>query len=221
MSLDARLQSILDAIQGFDTVYDIGTDHAFLPIEAVKQGIVSNAVAVDNKKGPASLAQRNIKAAGFEDRIRVIVADGLNALDETCDVAVMAGVGGATIRDVFKDHDTLNLKRFVFQPNTHVDRVRMLTDYGYRIIDETVVHVQGVYYVIIVMEKGTMRLNEHTRLFGPILLKKRPKAFLSMLESERDYIAGALASLPKHVKAEALKKRLLKIEEVLYEGHRD
>ncbi len=221
MRLDARLQSILEAIQGFNTLYDIGTDHAFLPIKAIEQGVVKSAIAVDNKKQPAAVAKRNVKAAGFEDRIRVLVAEGLDALDDTCDVAVMAGVGGATIRNVFKNHDTLNLKRFVFQPNTHPDRLRMLTDYGYCIIDERIVHAQGMPYVMITMEKGSMTLNEQERLFGPILLKKRPKAFLTMLESERDYIAGVLDTLPANVQADALKERLLKIEEVLYEGHRD
>ncbi|HYE09397.1 MAG TPA: tRNA (adenine(22)-N(1))-methyltransferase TrmK, partial [Patescibacteria group bacterium] len=50
--LTPRLKIIADSVKGFETVADIGSDHAYLPIYMVKNGRVKSAIATDINSGP-------------------------------------------------------------------------------------------------------------------------------------------------------------------------
>ena len=67
---DARLLSAIPYIKQGGTVADIGTDHAYLPIYLVREGIVSRAIAADINRGPILSAQSNIETAGLSSRRR-------------------------------------------------------------------------------------------------------------------------------------------------------
>ena len=60
-------------------MYDVGTDHAYLPCYVVAEGIVGKAYAGDNKTGPLKNAQENIRELGEFD------GQSIYAVDETMD----------------------------------------------------------------------------------------------------------------------------------------
>ena len=69
MKLSKRLSLCAKYTKGFTNLADIGTDHAMLPIHAIRKGYVSKAQAIDNKQGPFVVAYGNIKDARLEDKI--------------------------------------------------------------------------------------------------------------------------------------------------------
>lgn len=101
MELTARLRQIADMVpQGF-SVADIGTDHGYLPIYLVAQGISPCALACDLRPGPldrakamcGSMASRNRSIAGCPTAWRV-------SMPGDASVVVMAGIGGRLCSDL-------------------------------------------------------------------------------------------------------------------------
>ena len=60
-----RLQSIVNMASKSYITADIGTDHAYIPIELVNKNIAERAVASDARPGPLEAARKNIEAAGL------------------------------------------------------------------------------------------------------------------------------------------------------------
>ena len=99
MELKPRLKVIADEIAGLgsqDTVIDIGTDHAYLPILLIQQNICTRVIATDIRPGPLNKAYVNVKKTSLEDKIKLVCGDGLQAVPDnlTGSVVVMAGMGG-------------------------------------------------------------------------------------------------------------------------------
>ena len=70
MRLNRRLKMIADQVPACETLADIGTDHAYFPIYAVKTRLCDRALAVDLKAGPLSRASSNIKRYGLRKPYR-------------------------------------------------------------------------------------------------------------------------------------------------------
>ena len=52
MKLGNRLQSIVSMIEKGSTVVDIGTDHAYLPIYLINEGLAERVIATEVLPGP-------------------------------------------------------------------------------------------------------------------------------------------------------------------------
>ncbi len=210
-----RLRALLRYFPPYRRLYDIGTDHALLPIAAWEAGLIDDCLGVDNKPGPLEQARQNLTQYP-KAPITPVLADGLEALDASRDLIVFAGVGGQTIHEVIAKGPLHDVKRMVFQPTMHAHRVRALTDYiNWHIVDETVVEEADRHYPIIVMEPGKTRLTLHEKRFGPVLLKNREPAFLAMLTREKAHLEALIEKLPKHVDATEFTEELAAIKEVL------
>ena len=61
MKLANRLKIIASMIEKGSTVVDIGSDHAYLPIYLVKEGISQRVIATEILSGPFERARENIK----------------------------------------------------------------------------------------------------------------------------------------------------------------
>ena len=77
MKLSKRLGMIASFVPGSSRVADIGTDHGYIPIHLVQEGIAKSAIAMDVRKGPLLRAQTHIKEAGLTDLVEVRLSDGL------------------------------------------------------------------------------------------------------------------------------------------------
>ena len=56
--LGSRLQTVADFVPRGSVIADIGTDHGYLPIELIKSGKCTKAVAADVNEGPLFAAKR-------------------------------------------------------------------------------------------------------------------------------------------------------------------
>ena len=57
-----RLLTAAELLGQTNSVADIGTDHAFLPIHLVREGIAQKVIACDIAEGPLSVAKANTPA---------------------------------------------------------------------------------------------------------------------------------------------------------------
>ena len=67
--LSKRLDAVANNIQQGARLADIGSDHAYLPCNVVKRGIVSMAVAGEVAEGPYQSALEQIGRASCRERV--------------------------------------------------------------------------------------------------------------------------------------------------------
>lgn len=216
MNLSKRLEACVHFTDGFNHLADIGTDHAQLPIAAIQRGYVSKAQAIDNKHGPYVIAFANVKKYDLEDKINVVLSDGLEKIEETTDVCVIAGMGGELISEIIMKHPTRNIKRFILQPNNNAHKIReILPKIGFKIKDELVLEDQNKIYDVIVLEKGTSSLTKDEITFGPINLKQRPFYFLKKLQQEIIQLEYILTKVSSEEEKQQINTKLSKLKEML------
>ena len=93
--LRPRLRMVAELVPPGSTVADIGTDHAWLPVYLVQQGISARVIASDIAEGPLANAAKSVARAGLHEQIELRQSDGFScfaAADATC--WVMTGMGG-------------------------------------------------------------------------------------------------------------------------------
>jgi len=160
--LPDRLKAVAKHIPQCRMLSDIGTDHAYIPIYAIKNNIAKTAAACDIVDGPLKIAAQNIASYSLTDKISVIKSDGLKNAPES-DVFVIAGMGGTLIGEII-ENDIAKAKKadcLVLQPMTCAYELRKkLHETGFEIIDESIAKDTGKLYNIIVAKKGNQLFDD-------------------------------------------------------------
>lgn len=153
-SLDGRLSSVGKFVRQGAVFADIGTDHGYLPLYLLENGIIERAILSDINQGPLSSAKENAVASGLADKCSFYLSDGgkgLSGLGIT-DVAI-AGMGGELIADIIENapHFRDTGIRLILQPmSRQAELRRYLAGAGFRINEEDYSYSAGKYYVTIV-----------------------------------------------------------------------
>ena len=104
MELSKRLQAVAFYVTAGYRLADIGTDHAYIPIELVRTGHIPQAIAMDVNRGPLERAEENIREHGLSAQIRTRLSDGFAALGEgEAQSVVIAGMGGGLTIRILKE----------------------------------------------------------------------------------------------------------------------
>lgn len=138
--LSRRLQACCSLVRPGDRVADVGTDHGYLGIWLLQQGIASSVIASDVVPGPLSSARRNAEKFGFSDRMEFYLSDGVQAIPRDFNTLVCAGMGADTIISILEHGPWLKDSRYrlVLQCQTKAHLLRKyLCAQGYRISRET------------------------------------------------------------------------------------
>jgi len=160
--LSPRLKSVLKYIQG-DVLADIGTDHGYLPIEAVKSGICKKVVACDVRPGPLQACKKNVNLAGLSKNIEIRLGDGLKPIEKV-DTIVISGMGGMLIWNIIsRDIEKAKVaSRLVLQPqHDHEQLRRNLHKNGFEISHEELIK-EGTRFYIILVTSYTGEITEWT-----------------------------------------------------------
>ncbi len=183
MRLSDRLKAIVNEIK-YKTLADIGTDHGLVPIYAIKNGIINNAIATDISKGSLEKAIINIKYYGLTQKIETRLCDGLNGIKENeAETIVIAGMGGLLMCDILLGGRLASVKQFILQPQKDVPSVRKcIHSLGFKIQNELLIFEDGIYYNIINCQKGNEdSYTENEYKFGKLLILNKPTIFLDYL----------------------------------------
>ena len=207
MILSERLRRAASLVTKGNRLADIGTDHGFVPIFLVQEGLIPSAVAMDVNRGPLDRAAEHIAEAGLGDRIWVRLSDGLAALRQgEADTVMIAGMGGAlTVRILQEGMGLLwdpaageGIRELVLQPQSELSRVRrFLESHGWSICREEMVLEDGKFYPMMQCCPGRMELTEAQAQFGPRLMEKYDPILREYLLWRRVILNSNLASLER------------------------
>lgn len=152
MSLGNRLDTIVELVEACDLIADIGTDHAYIPIELIRQKKVKHAIATDIIEGPIKNALENVKLHGMEGQIDVFLSNGLEGYEgrySKIDYYIIAGMGGDTIISILEGFQNPHAV-LLLQPMTARRRLRTwLYENGFVIEEERIAIENGKYYHIL------------------------------------------------------------------------
>lgn len=171
---DARLLEAARLGRPGSAFADVGTDHAYLPIYLIKEGLSPRGLATDLRDGPVAAARRNLAAAGISDRVTVRKCDGLDGIGEFApDDIYILGMGGELIRDILSRSDYVRRQgvRLILQPMTKPEELRYyLSSAGFAEVDSALVRSSGRIYQIIAAEYDGKRreLSPEAALLGEI-----------------------------------------------------
>lgn len=158
MNISERLITIAKFIPNCTCLADIGTDHGYIPIYAIQNGICKTSIASDINKGPIQIADKNIRNYGYEDKIKTRIGPGLSTLKPNeADVILIAGMGGNLIAEIIQENLEIAEKcdYLILQPVQYPEVLRKyLADSGFNIIDEELANEGNKYYHIIKASKG-------------------------------------------------------------------
>lgn len=158
MELTPRLRAIAEQVPKGVRFADIGTDHAYLPVWLILNGVVDGAVAADLREGPLERARQTAQQYGVTDRVSFRLCDGLSAVTpEEADVIAIAGMGGDTIAGILAAAPWTKGKTLLLQPMTARPELRRwLGENGYLISGEKISHEGERLYSIWSVTGGEM-----------------------------------------------------------------
>lgn len=178
MELSKRLYAVAGLVTEGASVADIGTDHGYVPIYLMEQGIARKVIALDVNKGPLERARLHIVGHGLGGRIETRLSDGLKEVRPgEVDTMIASGMGGPlTIRILEEGKEVADhLAALILQPQSEIARVRkFLIEQGYQIEKEEMVFEDGKYYPVIRAVRGEREAyKEWEYLYGKRLLEER------------------------------------------------
>ena len=221
--ISKRLELVASFVPQGSILLDVGSDHAYLPIELVERGQIEAAIAGEVVVGPYQSAVKNVDAHGLEEKIQVRLANGLAAFEEEDQVSVItiAGMGGRLIATILEEGlDKLaSVERLILQPNNREDDLRIwLQDHGFQIVAESILEEAGKFYEILVVEAGQMKLSASDVRFGPFLSKEVSPVFIKKWQKEATKLEFALDQIPEKnlEERQVLAHKIQAIKEVLH-----
>ncbi len=178
-TLSKRLTAVVEFVRHGSVLADIGTDHAYLPIYAVENGISRRAVAADINKKPLASAVNNIENHSLSDLIECVLTSGFDGLDSYgITDAVIAGMGGELIASIVSAAEFIKKDgfRLIIQPMTmpHIAR-RALDEHGFTVTDECTLKEDGKLYTVISADYSGATCtdaDEFTYLYGDLDARK-------------------------------------------------
>ena len=221
--ISKRLELVASFVPQGAILLDVGSDHAYLPIDLVERGKIESAIAGEVVEGPYQSAVKNVEAHGLKEKIQVRLANGLAAFEEADQVSVItiAGMGGRLIARILEEGlDKLaNVERLILQPNNREDDLRIwLQDNGFQIVAESILEEAGKFYEILVVEVGQMKLSASDVRFGPFLSKEISPVFVQKWQKEAAKLEFALGQIPEKnlEERQVLVDKIQAIKEVLH-----
>ena len=220
MELSKRLKRIAEHVDKCESVADIGTDHGYIPIYLVKEGICEKAIASDINKGPIEKAKVNVAFEGVSNKVKCLLGPGLNPLKVgEVNGVILAGMGGNLTRDILLA-DMEKVKKYDFiilQPAQNPEVLReFLYKNDYEIIDEDLIKDEGRFY-----ELFKVKYNENSEKLvfedeleyevSPLLREKNHPLFKEFIEEKINRCETILSFIKEDT--EATKKRKSDLEE--------
>lgn len=153
MGISYRLKYIAGLVTAGNSVADIGTDHGYVPVYLVKEGISPSAIAIDVSGGSLEKARELIDRTGLSDRIECRLSDGFEKLKPgEVDCVIISGMGGILMSSIMESHpDVLcSLEEIILSPHRDADLVRsVLSSHGFSIVADEMIEDKGKKYTVL------------------------------------------------------------------------
>lgn len=220
IQINKRLTKVSEYLN-HNKLADIGSDHAYLPIYAIQNNLVKEAIAGEVVKGPFLAAQKNTELHGLSKSIEIKLGDGLEVINDTVDVITICGMGGPLIAQILDEgkEELTHYPDLILQANIHALPIRqVLQKLGYGIETEQLIKDKKHIYEIIVAKKGKMQLNENELNFGPKLMLEKDELFYEKWNREIESLENISNQLKNHknqTRYNEIQAQIKQIKEVL------
>ncbi len=220
IQINKRLTKVSEYLN-HNKLADIGSDHAYLPIYAIQNNLVKEAIAGEVVKGPFLSAQKNTELHGLSKSIEIKLGDGLEVVNDTVDVITICGMGGPLIAQILDEgkEKLIHYPDLILQANIHALPIRqVLQKLGYNIEAEQLIKDKKHIYEIIVAKKGKMQLSENELKFGPKLMIEKDELFYDKWEREIESLENISNQLKNHkdqTRYNEIQAQIKQIKEVL------
>jgi len=214
-----RLLAVAEFVKKGSRVADIGTDHAYIPIWLLKNGISLSALAMDINEGPILRAEENIKKFSCTDTIKTRLSDGMkNLMPGEADTVIIAGMGGILINQILMQAEHLFpfVRHYILQPMTAIEETRKyLEKNGFCIEGERLAQEGNKLYNVISAKRGSMHIKDEIYYYiGEALIAAQDPLLPLYLDGKMYELDKAILSMQKAEGEETEKK--LKHFESLY-----
>ena len=166
--ISLKLKAIAFFVEKNDRVVDIGCDHAYLCVYLAQNDLCKSIIASDINVNALNNAINNVTKYKLNKKIKCILSDGLNNVDEkNIDTVVIAGMGTKTIKHILNNKEKLkNINKIILSSNNdHYLLRKYMQKNHYKLVDEKIIYEKKHYYVISKYEKGKQRLKKSELMF--------------------------------------------------------
>jgi len=207
IKLSHRLQIVFDMIPHCHTLADVGTDHGYLPLAILENGVAQKAIAMDVNQGPLDKARKNLEEAGFSDKSELRLSDGLKQLAVgEAQVISICGMGGTLIGKIIKAGEEVakSAECIIIEPQSDYYSLRkLLGEMGFVITDEDLTCEENKIYPIIKMHyeadvSKRPSYSDAELTYGPIIIQKAPELLLKLLDKNQKEYSSILVNLEKN-----------------------
>lgn len=211
--LSKRLLTVAGMVENDSVVADIGTDHAYIPIYLVEQGVCKKAIAMDVNPGPLERAREHILASGLSEQIVTRLSDGLAKLSENeADTYVIAGMGGPLMVSILaRRMDLLQKgKTLVLQPQSEIGEVReFLIHNHYKIIQEEMFYDMEKTYVAMkaIKIKESITYTKTQYIFGKLLLENLNPVLFEYLKKQKEVYENLVIKLKDNITKQTMLRK--------------
>ena len=214
LNLPPRLALITSKVDINSKVADIGTDHGYIPIYLIKNGISNHVIASDINEGPLNKALLNIKKHGADNFVKTVLSDGLEKINtEEIDTIIIAGMGGVLICDILSEAKSKirKIKKLILQPMTaHEELRKWLNNNDFLIVDEELALEQKKIYNVIAAKPGKEIIEDNIYYYiGKKLLEKKDPVLPYLLNQKIEEHKKII----KNLQSEKSPKALMKLKE--------
>ncbi|WPX07758.1 tRNA (adenine(22)-N(1))-methyltransferase [Anaerocellum danielii] len=149
--ISKRIEEIINLLDRCNTLADIGCDHGYVAVEAIKREVAKKVFAVDINLKPLLKAKELSKKENVDNKIEFLLGNGFDPIEEEVGEAVIAGMGAENICDILsRAKDRISNTTLILQPMKDVELLRKwLFENGFDILKERVIKDKNRFYVII------------------------------------------------------------------------
>lgn len=213
-----RIEVILDILEKCTTLADIGCDHGYIAVEAIKRGIAQKVFAVDINPKPLEKAINLSKKEGVYNKIEFLVGNGFEPIKEPVEQAVIAGMGGDTILSILSSaKNNLESTKLILQPMKDIELLRKwLFKNKFDVVEEFVIREKERFYLIIKTKKSRNVEYSEIDIYVGRHIRKKTKESLEYLLKRKEKLKKIIEMKKENNKDFSNEKRVLEmIEEVL------
>ena len=201
MKLSERLRACAELVCPGNVAADVGTDHGYLALYLLGQGICPEVYASDLREGPLSAARRSALRAGIQEHISFVLSDGLQKLPvDRIGTVIIAGMGGDNIISILDREPGVRngCLQMILQPQSKAAELRRyLTEQGFSILREKLSRDgRFLYTAMEARYTGEQTgLTPGQQLISPALLREQSPLLGEFLSRVRDGVEQSIRGL--------------------------
>lgn len=143
-----RIKKLCTYLDKCESFADVGCDHGYCTEFMLKNGLCDFAVISDISAKCLQKAEKLLESYVKSGKVKSVCCNGLEAIDESCDQILIAGMGGEEIVSILQN--SFIPRAFVFQPMKNAEKLRRyLCACGVQITVDEVFKSGGKFYFVI------------------------------------------------------------------------